>query len=116
MTRRITGDDLRAYAAANFPEPYQPRMGSYGHYDALAALANQVAHWQARAETEGDGHRETFAKLIRQGFVISLGEILAVRSQQGRENGDSVARWNKLCADRADEYLKWAKPLMERET
>lgn len=112
MTRRITGDDLRAYAAAHFPEPYQPRMGSYGHWDAIAATLSHIeeAGWFAK---QGEAAAEVTLYRVT-GIKTVLGEILGIRAQE-----EPDPDWDEaclVCIRRAEEYLKWAKGLLERET
>jgi hypothetical protein len=48
--------------------------------------------------------------------MVSLGEVLADRTQSWPEDLASYQQWRNLCLFRAEEYLKWAKSLLERET
>lgn len=112
MTRRITGDDLRAFAAAHFPEPYQPRMGSYGHWDAIAATLSHIGDAKEFADM-GEAAADVMVYRVT-GIKTILGEILGIRAQE-----DPDPDWDEACLEnirRAEGYLKWAKPLLEPAT
>jgi hypothetical protein len=93
-------------------------MGPH-HHALLARLVNQVTalnelREQAR-ERRGFATARTLES-VQEGVMVSLGEVLADRTQSWPEDLASYQQWRNLCLFRAEEYLKWAKSLLERET
>lgn len=112
---RITGNQVREFAAANYPEPHQPRMGAYGHWDAIAAILTHVLTTRKWFETARVAGSEPMMESNRQqelGLMIALGEIMAIRLQE--DPSGSIDDQAHAAIAKANSYLEWARPLMQK--